>query len=83
MFSSFLEWLYFKVTEHASDTSRVADSVILSDEAGRTPLDVFRLVDVSLLVGVPDYSTVFRGTADEGNIGPFPTVAGMELKVSA
>ena len=58
-------------------------SVRLDDEAGSAPLDVFQLVDVSCLVGVPDYNTVLQGAADEGHESRFLTVAGSEPNVSA
>ena len=51
--------LQSEFSQHVGDMSRGAVFVILIDEASCTSLDVFYLVSVILLVGVPDYSDVF------------------------
>ena len=59
LFAPILKRLQSEVSQHVGDTSSGAVFVIWVDEASCTSLDVFYLVNVILLVGVPDYSAVF------------------------
>ena len=55
LFPSILKRLQSEVPQHVGDTSREAAFVILVDKANCTSLDVFWLVNIILMVVVPDY----------------------------